>query len=140
MGRGDTEFNASAHSTRITRSHTEDATNPTTTLLSQNGKSDPTAYHLARHHRKKFGKVDGAVAVGIDLVDHVLELGLGRVLAEGAHDSAKLLGGDGSITVLVEKGEGLSCKQRAGYKRHQEYISEYISVGWGEGGSGMRWL
>jgi hypothetical protein len=99
--------------------------------MSQNGKKEQTAYHLARHHRKKFGKVDGAVTVGIDLVDHVLKLGLGRVLAEGAHDSAKLLGGDGSITVLVEKGKGLSRKQRAGFERNQEYFSEYLWV-WGE--------
>ena len=53
------------------------------------------------------GEVDGAGAVDIDLVDHVLELGLGRVLAEGAHDGAELLGGDGAITVLVEEGESL---------------------------------
>lgn len=33
------------------------------------------------------------------LVDHVLELGLGGVLAKRAHDSAELLGGDGSIAV-----------------------------------------
>ena len=53
------------------------------------------------------GEVDGAGAVDIDLVDHVLELGLGRVLAEGAHDGAKLLGGDGAIAILVKEGEGL---------------------------------
>jgi len=41
-------------------------------------------------------EVNGAGAVDIDLVDHVLELGLSRVLAEGAHDGAKLLGGDGA--------------------------------------------
>ena len=63
--------------------------------------------HLARHEGAELGEVNGAVAVGIDLVDHVLELSLGRVLAEGAHDGAELLGGDGAITVLVEEGEGL---------------------------------
>jgi hypothetical protein len=40
-------------------------------------------------------------------VDHVLELGLGGVLAERAHDGAELLGGDGSIAVLVKEREGL---------------------------------
>jgi hypothetical protein len=28
--------------------------------------------HLARHHGEKFGKVDRAVAIRVDLVDHVL--------------------------------------------------------------------
>merc|ERR1719478_1408185 len=63
--------------------------------------------HLAGHEGAELGEVNGAVAVGIDLVDHVLQLSLGRVLAERAHDGAELLGGDGAITVLVEEGEGL---------------------------------
>ena len=41
------------------------------------------------------------------LVDHVLKLSLGRVLAERAHDSAQLLRGDGAITILVEEGKCL---------------------------------
>lgn len=41
------------------------------------------------------------------LVNHVLQLGLCGVLAQGAHDGAQLLGGDGAIAVLVEQGEGL---------------------------------
>ena len=52
--------------------------------------------HFAGHHGEELGEVDGAVAVGVDLVDHVHELGLGGVLAEGSHDGAKLLGGDGA--------------------------------------------
>merc|ERR1711936_87741 len=63
--------------------------------------------HLAGHQRAELREVNGAVAISIDLVDHVLELSLGRVLAEGAHDSTKLLGGDGAIAVLVE-GENAS--------------------------------
>ena len=39
-------------------------------------------------------EVNGAVVVGIDLVDHVLELRLAGILAERAHDGAKFLGGD----------------------------------------------
>ncbi len=36
-----------------------------------------------------------------------MELSLGRVLAERAHDSAQLLRGDGTVTILVEQGEDL---------------------------------
>jgi hypothetical protein len=63
--------------------------------------------HLARHHGKEFREVDGAVVVSVDLVDHVLKLRLGGVLAERAHDGSKLLGGDLTITILVKQGEGL---------------------------------
>ena len=45
-------------------------------------------------------KVDGAIVVGVDLVDHVLQLRLGRVLTEGPHDSTELLGSDLSYRVL----------------------------------------
>lgn len=63
--------------------------------------------HLPRHHGQELGEVDGAVSVGVNLVDHVLQLGLRGVLPERAHDGAQLLGGDGPISVLVEKGECL---------------------------------
>merc|ERR1719326_1945037 len=62
--------------------------------------------HLAGHEVEELREVNGAGAIGIDLVDHVLELSLGRVLAEGAHDSSELLGGNGTIAILIEKGEG----------------------------------
>lgn len=39
-------------------------------------------------------EVNGTVVVCIDFVDHVLQLRLGRVLAERAHDGAQLLGCD----------------------------------------------
>ena len=39
-------------------------------------------------------KINSAVVVGINLVNHVLELGLGRVLSQRAHDGAQFLGGD----------------------------------------------
>jgi hypothetical protein len=39
-------------------------------------------------------EVDSSVVVGIDLVDHILELRLGGVLPKGAHHGAQLLGGD----------------------------------------------
>lgn len=63
--------------------------------------------HLAGHHGQELGEVDGAVAVGVDLVNHVLQLALGGVLAKRAHDGAQLLGGDGAVAVLVEQREGL---------------------------------
>ena len=39
-------------------------------------------------------EVNGAVVVGINLVDHVLKLRLAGVLAERAHHGAKFFGGD----------------------------------------------
>ena len=41
------------------------------------------------------------LAVFAGLVDHILELSLGGVLAEGSHHRAQLLGGDGAISVLT---------------------------------------
>jgi hypothetical protein len=60
--------------------------------------------------RQRFGigltrEVDSSVVVSIHLVDHVLELRLAGVLAERAHDSAQLLGGDltcANVLVRVE--------------------------------------
>jgi len=43
----------------------------------------------------------------VHLIDHVLELSLGGVLAQRAHDSPQLLGGDGTVAILVEEGESL---------------------------------
>jgi len=63
--------------------------------------------HLPSHHGQKLGEVDGAVTVGVDFVDHVLEFGFGWVLTQGTHDGAELFGGDGTIAVLVEEGESL---------------------------------
>lgn len=40
------------------------------------------------------GEVNGSIVVGIDFVDHVLKLRLGRVLAKRAHHRAQLLGSD----------------------------------------------
>ena len=47
------------------------------------------------------------LTVSINLVDHVLELGFCRVLSQGPHNCSQLLGGDGAIAILVEKGECL---------------------------------
>lgn len=42
------------------------------------------------------------LTIGVHLVDHVLQLGLCRVLAQRPHDGAELFGGDCAVTVLVE--------------------------------------
>lgn len=67
--------------------------------------------HLAGHHGQELWEINGAVAICIDLVHHILKVGLGGVLAQGAHDGAELLGGDGAIAILIEQRESL-CRQR----------------------------
>merc|ERR1712141_250733 len=63
--------------------------------------------HLPGHHGEELWEVDGAVAIGVDLVDHVLQLRLCRVLSQRPHHRAELLGGDGAVPILVEEGERL---------------------------------
>lgn len=43
-----------------------------------------------------------SLTISVHLVDHVLQLGLRRVLAQRPHDCAELFGGDRAVTVLVE--------------------------------------
>merc|ERR1711998_665155 len=69
--------------------------------------SSESVSFILGHQVEELGKVDGSGGVSIDFVDHVLELSLGGVLPEGAHHSPQLLGGDGAVAILVEKGEGL---------------------------------
>lgn len=47
--------------------------------------------HVGLEHTRE---VDGAVVISIDLVDHILQLRFGRVLTQGSHNGAELLGGD----------------------------------------------
>merc|ERR1719235_1098343 len=63
--------------------------------------------HLPCHQGQELGKIDRSVAVGIDLVDHVLQLSLCRILTQGSHHRSQLLGGDCTIAILVEQGESL---------------------------------
>ena len=58
------------------------------------------ALHLAGHKAKELGEINGAVAISIDLVDHILKLSLSRVLTEGPHDGSELLGGDCTFPVV----------------------------------------
>ena len=49
----------------------------------------------------------------VSLADHLVDLGVCQVLAEGFHDGFELVGADGAAAVLVEDGEcgaGLFCK------------------------------
>eukprot|EP01084_Bolivina_argentea_P319535 554227_1 len=63
--------------------------------------------HLSTHQSEELWKVDGTRGILIDFVDHVLQLRLGGVLPQRAHDGAEFLGGDGAVPILVEQGEGL---------------------------------
>lgn len=49
----------------------------------------------------------GGLTICIHLIDHVLQLCFGGVLAQGSHHCPQLLGGDGAISILVKEGEGL---------------------------------
>ena len=61
------------------------------------------AIGLPSHHSQELGKVDGAVSVGINLVDHVLELSLCEVPSQGTLYDPKLLGGDLAISICHRK-------------------------------------
>merc|ERR1740121_2443437 len=63
--------------------------------------------HLSRHERQELRKINGAIAIGVDLVDHVLELSLCWILSKRPHHCAQLLGRDGAIAILVKEREGL---------------------------------
>lgn len=39
-------------------------------------------------------EIDGAVVVGVNLIDHILQFRLGRVLAQRSHHRSQLFGGD----------------------------------------------
>ena len=56
--------------------------------------------HLTVHEGQELGQIDSARAIGISLVDRILQLG--RVLAHGAHDGAKLPGGDGKTNLISQ--------------------------------------
>ena len=65
------------------------------------------------HEREELGEIDGTVAVGIDLVDHVLEFCFGGVLPEGPHDGAEFLGGGRGTLVVMEPSPFLSKRAKA---------------------------
>lgn len=59
--------------------------------------SEPVSVHNRTNTRRVLGrteKVNGVVLVDIDLVDHVLQLDVGEILTQGAHNGADILGCD----------------------------------------------
>merc|ERR1712196_135635 len=64
--------------------------------------------HLASHHGEELSKLDGAVAVVVDIGNHLLELLVLDLEAEGAHGSLELTHIDGARGIGVEEGESLT--------------------------------
>merc|ERR1712046_403589 len=64
--------------------------------------------HLASHHLEKLGELDGAVSVVVDVGDHLLELLVLNLEAEGTHGGLELADVDGAGLVTVEEVEGLT--------------------------------
>lgn len=67
--------------------------------------------------RGRTREVDGSVSISVNLVDHVAELSLGRVLSERSHDGSELLGGNGSISVCLNDVEDVGQSRRGGVSR-----------------------
>jgi hypothetical protein len=65
--------------------------------------------HLASHELDELREVDGAIAICIYLVDHVLQLGFRGVLPQRPHDRAQLLGGDGALHPGGGGGSSAGC-------------------------------
>merc|ERR1719387_2080341 len=64
-------------------------------------------FHLARHQGQELWEIDCSVPIGIYLVNHVLELSFGWILAQRAHHRTQLLCRDRAVAVLVEERERL---------------------------------
>ena len=64
--------------------------------------------HLAGHHLEELGELDLAGAVGVNVGDHLLELLLLDLEAEGAHGGLELAVVDGARVVSVEQVERLA--------------------------------
>merc|ERR1712184_168132 len=64
--------------------------------------------HLASHHLEELSKLDGAVAVVVDVSDHLLELLVLDFEAESAHGGLELTDINGAGGIRVEEGEGLT--------------------------------
>ena len=69
--------------------------------------------HLPRHHGQELGEVDGAVTVGVHLVDHVLQLGLGGVLTQGPHHLGRNKGLEKYSTMVYMSKRAIPCDQES---------------------------
>lgn len=65
------------------------------------------------HKGKKFREINGAIAVGIDFVDHILKFCFSRVLTERSHDGAELLSEWSDTLVVMEPSPFLSKRAKA---------------------------
>merc|ERR1711883_37345 len=64
--------------------------------------------HLTGHHLEEFSELDGAVAIIVDVGDHLLELLVLDFKAEGTHGGLELTHVDGAGGVRIEKGKGFT--------------------------------
>ena len=64
--------------------------------------------HLPGHHGQELGEVDGSVAIGINLIDHVLKLSLSWVLTQRSHNLAE--------NVYIRNGDLVFVTKKIGYK------------------------
>lgn len=55
------------------------------------------------HEVEKLREFDGAVAIGVDLTDHIMKLLFGRILIQRADHSGKFISSDAAITIFVEQ-------------------------------------
>ena len=61
--------------------------------------------HVALHQVAELIKFESAVSICIDLIDHVLELLVSRILAELPHGLAQLGDCDRAIAICIEQGK-----------------------------------
>merc|ERR1712179_819553 len=64
--------------------------------------------HLASHHLEELAELDGAVAVAIDVGDHLLELLVLDLEAESAHSSLELTHVNHAGCISIEEAECLA--------------------------------
>merc|ERR1719263_85333 len=64
--------------------------------------------HLAGHHLQELGELDGAIAVVVNVSDHLLELLVLDLEAEGAHGGLELTDVNGAGGITVKETEGLT--------------------------------
>lgn len=62
--------------------------------------------HLSSHQGQEFREIDCTVTIGVDFIDHILKFSFSWILSKWSHDCTQFLGGNCTITILVEKSEG----------------------------------
>lgn len=78
--------------------------------------------HRPNKHGEKLWEINGAIAVLVNVVNHLLQVFFGRVLTQAAHYITQLLCCDRAAIVLVKQAEGVLefCTQKiAGAVRWQ---------------------